>query len=51
MICPPKQPMKIGETVKSAFGENELVLRGSFFRGGAVKDTDKGCSIRRTWVS
>lgn len=27
--------------VKSAFQRNELVLRGSFFRGGAVKDTDK----------
>jgi len=25
-------------TVKSAFQRNEIVLRGSFFRGGAVKD-------------
>lgn len=29
-----------GET-RSAFQRNELVLRGSFFRGGAVKDADK----------
>jgi HK97 family phage major capsid protein len=28
-------------TVKSAFQRNELVLRGSFFRGGAVKDENK----------
>lgn len=25
-------------TVRSAYQRNELVLRGSFFRGGAVKD-------------
>lgn len=29
-----------GET-RSAFQRNELVLRGSFFRGGAIKDEDK----------
>lgn len=28
-------------TVKSAFQRNELVLRGSFFRGGAVRDPQK----------
>ena len=28
-------------TVKSAFQRNELVLRGSFFRGGAVRDPNK----------
>lgn len=27
--------------VKSAFQRNELVLRGSFFRGGAIRDEDK----------
>lgn len=28
-------------TVKSAFQRNELVLRGSFFRGGAIRDTSQ----------
>lgn len=28
-------------TVKSAFQRNELVLRGSFFRGGAIRNVDK----------
>lgn len=28
-------------TVKSAFQRNELVLRGSFFRGGAIRDLNK----------
>lgn len=28
-------------TVKSAYQRNELVLRGSFFRGGAVRDPEK----------
>lgn len=28
-------------TVKSAYQRNELVLRGSFFRGGAVRDPNK----------
>jgi hypothetical protein len=30
-----------GDAVKSAFQRNELVLRGSFFRGGIVRDEDK----------
>ena len=32
-------------TVKSAFQRNELVLRGSFFRGGAIKDEDKVAAL------
>lgn len=31
--------------VKSAYQRNELVLRGSFFRGGAVKDEDKVAAL------
>lgn len=38
-------------TVKSAFQRNELVLRGSFFRGGAVKDTDKVVAMGAPGVS
>lgn len=30
-----------GENVKSAFQRNELVLRGSFFRGGAIRNLNK----------
>lgn len=30
---------EVSSVVKSAFQRNELVLRGSFFRGGAVRDT------------
>ena len=37
--------------VKSAFQRNELVLRGSFFRGGAVKDTDKVVAMGAPGVS
>lgn len=40
-----------GATVKSAFQRNELVLRGSFFRGGAVKDTDKVVAMGAPGVS
>jgi len=32
---------EVGGETRSAFQRNELVLRGSFFRGGAVKDEDK----------
>lgn len=32
-------------TVRSAYQRNELVLRGSFFRGGAVKDTSRVAGI------
>lgn len=38
-------------TVKSAYQRNELVLRGSFFRGGAVKDVDKVAAIAAVAVS
>ncbi len=38
-------------TVKSAFQRNELVLRGSFFRGGAVKDEDKVAALGAPGVS
>ena len=40
-----------GATFKSAFQRNELVLRGSFFRGGAVKDTDKVVAMGAPGVS
>lgn len=38
-------------TVKSAYQRNELVLRGSFFRGGAVKDVEKVSAIAAVAVS
>lgn len=38
-------------TVKSAYQRNELVLRGSFFRGGAIKDTDQVSAILSPGVS
>lgn len=38
-------------TVKSAYQRNELVLRGSFFRGGAIKDTDQVAGIASPGVS
>lgn len=40
-----------GATVKSAYQRNELVLRGSFFRGGAIKDTDQVSGILSPGVS
>lgn len=40
-----------GATVKSAFQRNELVLRGSFFRGGAIKDTSKVVALGAPGVS
>lgn len=40
-----------GVGVKSAYQRNELVLRGSFFRGGAVKDEDKVSAIAAVAVS
>jgi hypothetical protein len=40
-----------GETVKSAFQRNELLLRGSFFRGGAVRDTSKVSALQSAGVS
>ena len=40
-----------GGTVKSAYQRNELVLRGSFFRGGAIKDTDQVSGLLSPGVS
>jgi hypothetical protein len=38
-------------TVKSAFQRNELVLRGSFFRGGAFTDPDMAVAMGAPGVS
>lgn len=40
-----------GGNVKSAFQRNELVLRGSFFRGGAVKNEDMVAALLSPGVS
>lgn len=40
-------PYEVGGTVRSAYQRNELVLRGSFFRGGAVKDVNVVSGIRQ----
>ena len=40
-----------GQTVKSAFQRNELVLRGSFFRGAAIKDEDLVSSMSAAGIS
>lgn len=40
-----------GGQVKSAFQRNELILRGSFFRGGAVRDPEKIAAMGATGVS
>lgn len=42
---------EIGGTVYSAYQRNEVVLRGSFFRGGVVKDTSVVASIPAVAVS
>jgi hypothetical protein len=42
---------EINGTVFSAYQRNEVVLRGSFFRGGVVKDTSVIASIRAIAVS
>lgn len=42
---------EIAGTVYSAYQRNEVVLRGSFFRGGVVKDTSVIASIRAVAVS
>lgn len=36
---------EVNGAVRSAYQRNELVLRGSFFRGGAVKDTSRVAGI------
>lgn len=40
-----------GGTVKSAYQRNELVLRGSFFRGGAIKDEAQVSALLSPGVS
>lgn len=40
-----------GDTVKSAYQRNELVVRGSFFRGGAILDPQKVSSLGSAGVS
>jgi HK97 family phage major capsid protein len=42
---------EVNGTVRSAYQRNELVLRGSFFRGGAVRDVDKVAGIGAPGVS
>ncbi len=42
---------EVGEVVKSAFQRNELVLRGSFFRNGAITDRDRVSSMYAAGVS
>ncbi|MEI7632358.1 MAG: hypothetical protein WCJ60_03475 [bacterium] len=42
---------EIAGTVYSAYQRNEIVLRGSFFRGGVVKDTSVVASIPAVAVS
>ena len=42
---------EINDTVYSAYQRNEIVLRGSFFRGGVVKDTSVIASIPAIAIS
>lgn len=42
---------EVGDSVKSAFQRNELLLRGSFFRGGAVLDQDQVSGLLSPGVS
>jgi HK97 family phage major capsid protein len=42
---------EVSGTVKSAFQRNELVLRGSFFRGGAIRDEDKVVGMGTAGIS
>lgn len=42
---------EVSSTVKSAFQRNELVLRGSFFRGGAIRDVDKVAGLVAAAIS
>ena len=42
---------EVGGEVRSAYQRNELVVRGSFFRGGAVKDPEKVAGIGRAGIS
>lgn len=42
---------EVNSVVYSAYQRNEIVLRGSFFRGGVVKDPNVIASIRATAIS
>lgn len=42
---------EVGGETRSAFQRNELVLRGSFFRGGAVRDIEKVAGVGAPGVS
>lgn len=42
---------EVGSDVRSAFQRNELVLRGSFFRGGAIRDNSRVVSMGSAGVS
>ncbi len=42
---------EIDDTVYSAYQRNELVMRGSFFRGGAITDRDRVTSMYAAGVS
>lgn len=42
---------EVGGEVKSAFQRNEIVLRGSFFRGGAFKDQTQVAGLQANGVS
>lgn len=42
---------EVGGDVRSAYQRNELVLRGSFFRGGAIRDTARVASLFAAGVS
>lgn len=42
---------EVDDSVRSAFQRNELVLRGSFFRNGAIKDENKVAGLLAPGVS
>lgn len=42
---------EVSSVVKSAFQRNELILRGSFFRGGAIVDPTKVAAVTAPGVS
>lgn len=42
---------EVGGSVKSAYQRNELVMRGSFFRNGAIKDLSKVAALNSRGVS
>lgn len=44
---------EVGGQTRSAYQRNEMVLRGSFFRGGAIKDTSRvaGVTAKDSYIS